>query len=299
MEKKSHQSKTETSLGKKIIEKNNENAISPEALKKELCPLDDTENKSKTIKVVSPNKPKKTYKSKLYHSPSKKKKFNEEEFKKQLESFNQWEKKKKEKIEKRKKEDEQKEIDTIKKTNIHKNKKISAEKLPSMIDRLYTNDIKRRKENQILLTQVYTPTFTPNIYGKKTKFKKINIKKSDKSNKKQNNIKQYNFNANYDNYYLQTTNNKSRNKKKQNKNKSVKNDNDNYFYENYFSKVQQMIQDKNYNNNHKKTKYKEQDSDSEEEEIQEKVDMESVLRNRLFRYRSKKSKKVKNKSVDM
>ena len=58
-----------------------------------------------------------------------------------------------------------------------------------------------------------------------------------------------------------------------------------------------MIQDKNYNNHNKKTiNYKEQDSDPEEEDSQENVDMETVLRDRLFRYRSKKNK---NRSVDM
>ena len=96
----------------------------------------------------------------------KNKKFNEEEFKKQIEAFNAWEKKRNEKIEKMKKEEIQKEIDSISKKNIHHNKKMSSEKMPSMLDRLYTNDIQKRKENQILLTQIYTPSFTPNIYAK-------------------------------------------------------------------------------------------------------------------------------------
>lgn len=63
-------------------------------------------------------------------------------------------------------------MDKYNKNNIHHNKRLSSEMIPSVLDRLYTKDIKKRRQNQIILTQIYTPTFTPFIYTKKENIRK-------------------------------------------------------------------------------------------------------------------------------
>ena len=73
-------------------------------------------------------------------------------------------------------------METINKDNIHKKKRMSAEKImPSMLERLYVNDIKKRKEKQEFLIQIYTPTFTPQIYTKEIKCKKNKQSSLDKN----------------------------------------------------------------------------------------------------------------------
>ena len=109
------------------------------------------------------------------------KKFNEKEFNKRLENFSAWEKKRKEKIKKLQEEKEEKEIEKFNSKNIHHNKKITKGKINSIVDRLYTKDINKREQNKIILTKVYTPSFTPFIYTKKE-----NIKKNSNKNKKEN-----------------------------------------------------------------------------------------------------------------
>ena len=74
-------------------------------------------------------------------------------------------------------------MDKYNKNNIHHNKRISSEKIPSVLDRLYTKDIKKRKQNQIILTQIYTPTFTPFIYTKKENIRKHPIQNPKRNDK--------------------------------------------------------------------------------------------------------------------
>ena len=74
-------------------------------------------------------------------------------------------------------------MDKYNKNNIHHNKRLSSEMIPSVLDRLYTKDIKKRRQNQMILTQIYTPTFTPSIYTKKENFRRHpnqNQKRNDK-----------------------------------------------------------------------------------------------------------------------
>ena len=112
---------------------------------------------------------------------AKTRKINAKEFEKKIESFTVWEQRKKEKIEKLQKEQKEKEMEKYNKNNIHNNKKISGNTKSTMIDRLYSKDINKRKENQMILTQIYTPSFTPFLYTKKGNNRK-NPKKSDNDN---------------------------------------------------------------------------------------------------------------------
>ena len=80
-----------------------------------------------------------------------------------------WKKKerKKERIEKLKQDKIKKEIETVNnKKNIHYHKKLPNKKLPSLLERIYTKDIKKRKEKNQILTKIYTPSFTPFLYTK-------------------------------------------------------------------------------------------------------------------------------------
>ena len=144
------------------------------------------------------------------------KKFNQKEFEKRLEKFNAWEQKKKEKIEKLQKEKKQKEMEKYNKNNIHNKKRISCQKIPSIIDRLYSKDIHKRKQKKIILTQIYTPTFTPFLYTKKE-----NIRKSQKKierndyhkTQSQRNIKVNARKDNFDNNNFSTVYNKKKSEK--------------------------------------------------------------------------------------
>ena len=111
----------------------------------------------------------------------KSKKFDEQEFNKRVESFNVWEQRRKEKIKKLREEQKEKEIEKFNSKNIHHKKKLPKEKISSIINRLYNKDINKREQNKIILTQIYTPTFTPFIYTKKE-----NIKKNKNKNKNEN-----------------------------------------------------------------------------------------------------------------
>ena len=96
------------------------------------------------------------------------KKFNEEEFNQLMKNFNEWDKKKKEKIEKLKKEKEEEEMKLLKDhpdTNKEENLKYNINpKNYNIIERLYEQDIKKRKDKKLILTQIYTPPFKPQIH---------------------------------------------------------------------------------------------------------------------------------------
>ena len=239
---------------------------------------------------------------------NRKKRFNEEEFQKQLESFNLWEKKKKEKIEKLKKEKIQKELSTVNNDkNIHYNKKMTNKKLPSVLERLYTKDIQKRRQNKQILTKIYTPTFTPFLYSKGDKIKKL-PKKKDKKDKKDN-IKhktqrsQFNFRNNYnyntiDNAYEDDDDNENDN-----------DDDNDYANKTVKHKKVKLIKIKKANSkpkHKKKHKVKFEDSsdysdDNEKEDKEEikhnRAEVENALRSRLFK-RNKSVGIRKNKSVD-
>lgn len=84
-------------------------------------------------------------------------------------------------MEKLRQERIQKELETVNnEKNIHYNKKISSDKVPSVLDRLYTQDIKKRREKKQILTKIYTPTFTPFLYYKEEMKRKLEKKSRTK-----------------------------------------------------------------------------------------------------------------------
>ena len=130
------------------------------------------------------------------------KKYDDKKFHKQLESFNNWEKRRKERLEKLRQERIQKELDTVNnKYNVHYKKKMTSDKLPDVLDRLYTKDIQKRKEKQQILTKIYTPTFTPFLYYKENLKKRLDERRKAEQKNQQRNNRTTAFYRNY-NYYL-------------------------------------------------------------------------------------------------
>jgi len=94
---------------------------------------------------------------------AKQKKFNEKDFNKVLEGFKDWENKKKEKIKKKQLEKNNKEQKNYNKQNIHHNKHLSMDEKTKVIERLYNEDIKRRKEKQLTILKIYELPFKPQV----------------------------------------------------------------------------------------------------------------------------------------
>ena len=130
----------------KIIKKNiNSKSIEKRKLKNPIHKINTQRSTKSHIVIENPKK----------QNP--KKKFNAEEFQKELEFFKQCEVRKKEKIEKLKEEKIKKEISLINdKKNIHYHKKLKKKQLPSLLERLYTKDLEKRKEKK--------NNFTKNLY---------------------------------------------------------------------------------------------------------------------------------------
>ena len=125
-------------------------------------------NKTVVTKIVrNPNKNIKkavtTYTNKLDN-----KKFNSNKFNEYLKSLKEYEIKKKEKLEFLRQQNEEKE--KRKMTNLPRinketkyNNKINPKNY-STVERLYTQDIIKRKEKKQILTKIYTPSFKPFVY---------------------------------------------------------------------------------------------------------------------------------------
>ena len=125
-------------------------------------------NKTVVTKIVrNPNKNIKksvtTYSNKLDN-----KKFNSNKFNEYLKSLKEYEIKKKEKLEFLRQQNEEKE--KRKMTNLPRinketkyNNKINPKNY-STVERLYTQDIIKRKEKKQILTKIYTPSFKPFVY---------------------------------------------------------------------------------------------------------------------------------------
>ena len=98
------------------------------------------------------------------------KKFNPEEFNKTLESFKEWENKRKERIKQLEKEQREKEKKLLKNPEINKEANLKFNTNPknyTAVERLYTQDLIKRKEKKIVLTKIYTPSFRPTLYTNK------------------------------------------------------------------------------------------------------------------------------------
>ena len=154
-EEKISLSEKKVEIKEKITKKNNNNILSPKKPVKK--------NNKKSFNISPIKKKKIDHKIKETEIKSKHKKISQKEIERQMEAFKAWENKKNEKIEKLKSEKIEKQKKLLK-NNIHHNKKMSAEKNDTLLERLYFKDIKNRKEKQKLLLELYTPSFTPNIY---------------------------------------------------------------------------------------------------------------------------------------
>ena len=82
-----------------------------------------------------------------------------------------WENKKKEKINKLKKENENKESKILK-TNMSFRQRPSEADLQSAFERLYKDDVLKRKQNQSVLNCIFTPSFKPQINSNRNKLNK-------------------------------------------------------------------------------------------------------------------------------
>ena len=86
-----------------------------------------------------------------------------------------WENKKKEKVNKLKKESENKESKILK-TNISFRQRPSEADLQSAFERLYKDDVLKRKQNQSVLNCIFTPSFKPQTNSNKNKLAKTERK---------------------------------------------------------------------------------------------------------------------------
>ena len=210
----------------------------------------------------------------------KKKKFNEENFKKELEFFKQCELRKKEKIQKLQEEKIKKEISLINnKKNIHYHKKLPKKQLPSFLERIYTKDLEKRKEKQQILTKIYTPTFTPSLYAKRNS---NNFKKKNNIKNQNNNIENsvdenltYNNENQYNDIFSEQSQKSFKIKGKIKYNKEKKEQNE-------------IIVDENENEN--------EENEEEDDIVQKRVVVENALRNKLFNHGNKKKR---NQSAEL
>ena len=107
------------------------------------------------------------------------KKFDLEQFQTQQKNFEEYEKKKEEKIKKIKQEQIKKEQAKL---VVNKKPKVSKKELDNTLNRLYKADIKKRKEKQQMLKNLFVPSFKP-----KTNFNKEINKTIDRENEEKNN----------------------------------------------------------------------------------------------------------------
>ena len=199
-------------------------------------------------------------------------------------------------------------MDKYNKNNIHHNKRLSSEMIPSVLDRLYTKDIKKRRQNQMILTQIYTPTFTPFIYTKKENIRKHvnqnqqNQKRNDKHKTQTHASRYHNYNEeddyeqnnNYNNYYHKTVDYNYRGQDDDDydeedniriKNNGRKNISQSKRNLRKMERLSDIEEDNNYKTkkskkNMKAGKY----SDNEDEEL-ERLVVENAFRKRLFKHR--------------
>ena len=136
--------------------------------------------KNKTLITKIERNPKKVMKKSMttYSNKINKRKFDPVKFNEYLKGIDDYENKKKEKIENMRKQKEEKEL---KKETYHPkiNKDLKYKVNPknySTIERLYTQDLIKRKEKKQILTKIYTPSFKPKIYTNKYNTNRINQK---------------------------------------------------------------------------------------------------------------------------
>ena len=71
----------------------------------------------------------------------------------------------------REKKKEEQELNEVTKYNKKKKTKVSQRELDNAIERLYKDDVNKRKQNQHMLKTIFTPSFTPQINRGKNNLK--------------------------------------------------------------------------------------------------------------------------------
>ena len=137
-------------------------------------------HKNTTIVTKIQRNPNKILKKSMttYTNKLAKKKFDPVKFNEYLKGINEYENRKKEKIEHMKKQEEEKELKKITyhpKINKESNLKFKVNpKNYSTVERLYTQDLMKRKEKKQILSKIYAPTFKPKLYTNKHVINKAN-----------------------------------------------------------------------------------------------------------------------------
>ena len=214
-----------------------------------------------------------TYPNKL----NSKRKFDPVKFNEYLKGVNDYENKKKQKIKNMRKEETEKELKKI--TNHPKINKGNIKykinnKNYSTIERLYTQDLIKRKEKKQILTKIYTPSFKPNVYANK-----IMINKSNQKNLN---------NLDYSNHYNLRT--------------EIGDDEDNFFnYDensefNYNNYDEGTEKEKRNQSMKKRMKERKEKLENENDLIYDNPKVENKLRRLLFKNR--KNTEKRNKSVE-
>jgi len=233
--------------------------------KKEFNPNILTKNTTIVTKIQrNPNKILKksmtTYTNKLA-----KKKFDPVKFNEYLKGVNDYENRKKEKIEHMKKQEEEKELKKITyhpKINKESNLKFKVNpKNYSTVERLYTQDLMKRKEKKQILSKIYAPTFKPKLYTNKHVI--------NKTNQRNQNIKTEIYES---------------------ENNLIFEDNEDFEEKNNFE------EEKERRNNSVKKRKKEKKIEDENEIVPDDSKIENKLRSLLFK--NKKGTGKRNKSVE-
>ena len=116
--------------------------------------------KEKQKKTLEEKKRKEEEELKKKNSDKKK---NKKDFSHQISQFQEWENKKKEHINELKKKKEEQELKELTKVTKKKKVKVTQRELDNAIERLYKDDVNKRKQNQHMLKTIFTPSFTPQI----------------------------------------------------------------------------------------------------------------------------------------
>ena len=224
-------------------------------------------HKNTTIVTKIQRNPNKILKKSLttYTNKLTKKKFDPVKFNEYLKGINEYENRKKEKIEHMKKQEEEKELKKITyhpKINKESNLKFKVNpKNYSTVERLYTQDLMKRKEKKQILSKIYAPTFKPKLYTNKHVI--------NKTNQRNQNIKTEIYES---------------------ENNLIFEDNEDYEEKNNFE------EEKERRNNSVKKRTKEKKIEDEGEMVPDDSKIENKLRSLLFK--NKKGTGKRNKSVE-
>ena len=200
-----------------------------------------------------------------------------------------------------KKEQIENELKLLKNPKINKNANLKFNINPknlTTVERLYDQDIKKRKDNKVILTKIYTPSFHPTIY---TKRDLIQIAPQNESSKKTENLlrtsqmkkqkdeeeeeEEIKIDRDMDSYQARKIRTKKNHKHKK------KDDHDNALTNRPKKKKSKKVKkNKSAEKKRHKMKIQDEDKDSDDDENEnknaddiEEEKIELTLRNRLFR----------------